>query len=60
MTATNCITGHPIKSRVTSEKYADNWDAVFKKKDKQEETCKHDGSEDIEAEPKQDDVHRKL
>ncbi len=37
MTATNCITGHPIKSRVNSKKFSDNWDNIFKKKDTEED-----------------------
>ena len=52
MTATNCITGHPIKSRVNSKKFSDNWDNIFKKKDTEEDKklnpCKNCGSEDLE------------
>lgn len=32
MTTTNNITGDLIKSRANSDKYAENYDAIFKKK----------------------------
>lgn len=33
MAARNDITGDSITSKTTSEKYRDNWDAIFGKKD---------------------------
>jgi hypothetical protein len=37
MAARNDITGDSITSKTTSEKYRDNWDAIFAKKEKKEE-----------------------
>lgn len=37
MTAKNDVTGDAIKSKVNSEEYRNNWDAIFGKKEKTEE-----------------------
>lgn len=37
MTAKNDVTGDSIKSKPTSEKYRENWDKIFRNKEKRGE-----------------------
>lgn len=48
MTAKNDVTGDSIKSKVNSEEYRNNWEAIFKKKKEETESPKEEKNDDSE------------
>jgi hypothetical protein len=50
MTAKNDITGDQIQTRSTTEAYRDNWDKIFKKKEKTYSICSKHKTQDPDCE----------